>query len=208
MPQVKNALEKLAENYNLEVRFFEPEHAITYGAARYAHSLVWSGEEEAKGFKGRPDDSSEEEKKRKNKRVIDLIAPHGYGIAYIIGGTNGREMIRLFVKKGDKIPAASEEVSRKNGRNRYVSEYKIYETDSLDPSDIVKKGGRELVDIDKGRLVMTVNLERKKEVPQGSRATQRLTFGEDMGIYFEAFDEVNGARVNCKIDMTMADVEE
>ncbi len=208
MPQVKNSLKKLAEKYHLEVRFFEPEHAITYGAARYAHSLVWDGEREAKGFKGRAEDSAEEKKKTDKKGVIDLIAPHGYGIAYIIGGTNGKEMIRLFVKKGDKIPAASEEVSRKNGRNRYVSEYKIYETDSLDPSDIVRKGGRELVDMDKGRLVMTVNLERKKEVPQGGKATQRITFGEDMCLYFEAFDEINGARVDCKIGMTMASVEE
>ena len=226
MPQVETALrEKVVRPYNLEMKLFEPEHAITYGAARFAQSLVWEGEESrTKGIWDTGKDDTEKSSKtgtdkkssgktsstesKKKKRVIDLIAPHGYGIAYVIGGMDGKEMIRLFVKKGDKIPAAGAEISRKRGSNRYISEYRIYETDVCDPSEITKKGGRELVDLEKGRLVMTVNLERTKEVADGCKATQKLSLGDDMSLHFEAFDEVNGARVDWDKEFTMAEIEE
>jgi hypothetical protein len=55
---------------------------------------------------------------------------------------------------------------------------------------------------------MTVNLERRVEVPNGSKATQKLILGEDMQLYFEAFDEVNGARVEQKVLISMADIVE
>lgn len=220
MPQVKEALEEqIGKKYGVEVRFFEPEHAITYGAARFAHSLICEEQmAEPKGFKGqkeKEDVKAETDKKTKTKKTenpvknrIKLIAPHGYGISYVVAGMEEKEMIRLFVKKGDTIPAQGTEISAKRGKNRYISEYKIYETDVRDEKDILKKGGRELVDLNLGRLVMTVNLERRVEVPNGSKATQKLILGEDMQLYFEAFDEVNGARVEQKVLISMADIVE
>ena len=55
---------------------------------------------------------------------------------------------------------------------------------------------------------MTVNLERTKEVADGCKATQKLSLGDDMSLHFEAFDEVNGARVDWDKEFTMAEIEE
>lgn len=192
MPQVKNALENSGIlPGTVEIKFYNPEHAIAYGAARYAAALEWQ------------EDAGEA--KVKQPSPIILRAPHSYGLTYYVPALGGKPMIRLFIKKGDKLPVTAKEQSRKKEDAGAVSEYKLFETDVFEGDKITAYRGRELLELSEGHEIASVLLEREN-VPKGAISTQRVTLDEKMELKIEAYDEARNVRTQqrVKIDMTGA----
>ena len=83
MPQIRAELERLRAAGTFsgtpDILIVEPEHAIAYGAARYAQTLIMPQE------------------------VITLRATHSYGIRYF-DETKNRQMVKFLIKKGDVLP--------------------------------------------------------------------------------------------------------
>ncbi|MDO5336448.1 MAG: Hsp70 family protein [Eubacteriales bacterium] len=183
MPQIMRSLreEKLFSE-DVEIRFVEPEHAIAYGAARYADILPIT-----------PDTA--EDKHEKSRARIHLIAPHNYGIIYHINSMQGKEMIEILIRKGTRLPAAAESISYVRSENSRTSQYVICESDNLDE--------RQLIELTEGREIMTARLERQVQVPKGTQARQILTLGEDLILQFRAEDRVYGAAVETKVQLEM-----
>ena len=177
MPQVKKALEESGLFApETKIQSFEPEHAISYGAARYADTLQWDSAKEAI---------------QKTENIISLIAPHSYGIVYAVRSMQGRDMIRLFIKKGEKLPASAriESVTKEEGV--LFSDYAVYEVASHHEGLYAE--------VEEGTEIMEVLMERKEPVPKGTKTVQILTLEEDGVLHMRAEDEVCGLVVENEI---------
>lgn len=175
MPQVLAMLRRKFPS-TVDVRQVEPENAIAFGAARYADSIRWAEAEQQK--------------------MIDLIAPHSYGIIYW-DEARKRRMINILIRKGDKLPAEVQKHSCTQQDNMTTSNYRVCETDVCDD--------RKWIELDEGKEIMLVELTRKTAVPKGTKAVQHLSLGEDMVLRLRAEDNVNGVSQEneLKIEMKM-----
>ena len=130
------------------------------------------------------------------QRMIDLIAPHSYGIIYW-DEVRKRRMINILIRKGDKLPAEVQKHSCTQQDNMTTSNYRVCETDVCDD--------RKWIELDEGKEIMLVELTRKTAVPKGTKAVQHLSLGEDMVLRLRAEDNVNGVSQEneLKIEMKM-----
>lgn len=173
MPQVKKALEScgLFEK-GTDILLVEPEHAIAYGAARFATTR-------------RADAVSK--KVVVEKKLIELRATHSYGILYSNYKTK-TEFLGLFIYKGDKLPISVKKHSATGYENHRKVVFKIYESDY--------DGKEKFIEASKGHQIMSVTMMRKEEnVPAGTISEDTMSLTEDGMLTFESKDIVSGMEV-------------
>lgn len=109
MPQVRKAFEK---NYpSIEIRIFEPEKAIAFGAAIYAEHLT-------------------------EESFLHDICKFSYGAKYIQDFSRYKDYnrFRIFniIYKGDELPTSGESISYKLDDDQSVTYIAIYESECTD----------------------------------------------------------------------------
>lgn len=173
MPQIRRALEQsnLFEK-ETDILFVEPEHAIAYGAARYAKT------------------------KRGDVTVplIKLKATHGYGILYWFeNDEEQKELIKILIPKGAELPYLQSTTSVTRVENQIISTYTVYESEY---------NGKEfdLIEPQNGNKIMQTRLERKEKIiPKGTRTTDTLSLSEDGILHFKSIDHMSGIEVENSI---------
>ncbi|MCM1131916.1 MAG: Hsp70 family protein [Ruminococcus flavefaciens] len=190
MPQIQNTIRSLDMiPNNAEIRCFNPEKSIAEGAAVLSNLL------------STPD-----------RAPVEMIATHGYGIIYNVQHFGNERMIRIFIKKGDKLPASGTVSSfipdlPEEIRNR--SMYVICETDVMEEgSDPYEKGKYVSVNgvlytaLFQGREVLDVALYRSGSVEVGTETSSTLAMDNSMNLTFSAEDVVNGIKISRDVNIS------
>ena len=184
MPQIKAELENLCKTGtfpgNPDVLMVEPEHAIAYGAARYAATLNFPKPVPKPGPDPEPDPY----------RIITMRATHSYGIRY----TNSEgSYVDFLIKKGQKLPVVAKTKSYTRFENQKESVFAVYESDYMGTEPVYDKSIW-------GENVMTITLKRTEtRIPKGRESEQTLTLTEDGIITCRCVDQVSGKSVENKV---------
>lgn len=173
MPQVKNMLESCGLfGKETDILLVEPEHAISYGAARFAATR--HADKESK-------------KVVVEKKMIELRATHSYGILYANYKTK-EEFLGIFIYKGDKLPVTVKKRSATGYENHRKIIFKIYESDY--------DGKERFIKASEGHQIMSVTMLRKEEkIPVGTISEDRMSLSEDGTLTFESKDIMSGLEV-------------
>ena len=180
MPQIKAELENLCKTGtfpgNPDVLMVEPEHAIAYGAARYAATLNFPKPVAKPGPDPEPDPY----------RIITMRATHRY--------TNSEgSYVDFLIKKGQKLPVVAKTKSYTRFENQKESVFAVYESDYMGTEPVYDKSIW-------GENVMTITLKRTEtRIPKGRESEQTLTLTEDGIITCRCVDQVSGKSVENKV---------
>ena len=156
MPMVYNAI--CARFPGVDVRRVDPEHAIAYGAARYAATLSW-------------DELHQET--HKETQMIDLIASHGYGIRYLVPDGRGGRMNRvvILIPRGSRLPASCQLRSfAREGEDFTI--LRVYETDR-------DCGLREQIPLEECRQVLETSIHMDRPLAGRAESQDTLSLTED-----------------------------
>jgi molecular chaperone DnaK (HSP70) len=172
MPMVAKAIDGMFPD--IDRRLYNPETAVSFGAARYAVALEPGGEVFQISIQ-------EEE-----RRLITLLSTHTIGIRYYVGRTNTLK-VKPIIKKGSRLPASGVVESSTVGKTSF-NEFFVYET----TADEDETGW---VDLDKCKLVKKARFEYGREVPEGTVTRDELRLGLDSLLEICVEDPVTKAKV-------------
>lgn len=178
MPQVLNCLrnEGLFPE-NMDIRLVEPEHAIAYGAARYAATRIWDGKDVVQ-----------------KEKIIDLITTHSYGIIYFYSDRGNKEMLEIMIPKGAKLPVSVSMDSYTRFENQSQSIFRVCESDYA--------GKEKIIQVSEGHQIMSVTIKRtQKVIPKGSRTTETLSISEEGLLTITSRDHTSGIQVNNSVSI-------
>ena len=175
MPQVKAELERLRKNGTFsgtpDILVVEPEHAIAYGAARYAQTLTWT----QIGSKA-------------VKEMITLRATHSYGICYT--DRSNKDYVTFLIKKNDPLPASEVTTSFTRYENQKESFFAVYESDYTGTEKDVYDSKLW------GKRIMAITLKRtESNIPVGRKSKETLTLTKEGVLTCKAVDLVSGVEM-------------
>jgi molecular chaperone DnaK (HSP70) len=171
MPMVANAIAGVFPG--VEMRLYNPETAVSFGAARYAAALEHGGDV----FQISIQD---------DKGLVALLSTHTIGIRYYVGRSNTMK-VKPIIKKGSRLPARGVVESSTISKTSF-NEFYVYET----TEDEDETGW---VDLEKCKLVKKARFEYGREVPQGTVTRDELRLGLDSLLEICVEDPVTKAKV-------------
>ena len=177
MPQIMNGLRQSGIfGQETDFLFIEPEHAIAYGAARYAVTRV----------------CAEDMLIQPEKMVIRRSA-HAYGIEYHFED-QGRDLVRIIIPRGVKLPYSGTVDSYTRVKNQRCSVFDVYEADCAESEEAVKT--------EEAHQIMQVEMNRKEIiVPIGTRTSETLTLSSDGLLSIKSIDHNSGIEVNNSVSI-------
>ena len=152
MPMIMNALRWRFPSVRLQLT--DPEHAIAYGAARYADTLAWDELRQETG---------------KTAKLVETISTHGYGILFYF---NGELRVQILIPRGSVLPYSASTISTVREPGRTGFRFEVYETDEM--AELKEKLRPATC-----RKVMEVNVDALRPLPVGARFRNVITLTED-----------------------------
>ena len=214
MPQVEETLRSSGVLLpGMELSIYNPERSIVEGAALYAGMIQIpeiapvrpaarpAQKPSARSTAPAPEPAPSPAQK---ERLIQRIAPHGYGVVCAVPERGGDPMIRILIRKGDPLPARAVSVSVVPNRSalaRKRSLIRICETDAITESPdpeypeegtYITIGSARLAELWQGREIFEAELLRNIPAPVGARTVQILTLNEDLTLGLEVTDNFSG----------------
>lgn len=180
MPQIRKSIENSRLfGENTDILLLDPEHAIAYGAARYASTLIWN-----------------EGEINREREFIELKATHNYGIAYYQKDKKNKK-IEILISKGDKLPVSVSKESFTMEENQKYSNFEVYEIGDTE--------GKKVVELSKGTMIMDVTITRRLKqdeiIPIGTKTLSVLTLTEQGILTINSKDQRSGEQAQNSVSV-------